>query len=595
MKITTTRLAYIFHNRGSARVLALALGFTLAAMSAFSKPMTNPAPAQSKITAATVYTDRAIVTRTARVELPAGESFVTLEKLPASLVDASVQVSGRGTADATILDVSTRITYTNNAAEVDQPKVNALQEQITATEQALRKLNDRGTVLKQQSKLLDQIEGVIISSPPNGSNTPPPSLENLQNVMTFSGEKRIQLAADAQALDIEVTETKQKLTTLRSQLNTIMHGARPDNRSYKTVTVRVAAAKAGSLDLNIAYTVPNASWSPSYDVRMRSDERAVELTYFGIVRQSTGEDWDDIALTLSTARPSLGSAAPALAPWILDVYAPRPIVRQERAMMDAEESRNRKAMAETQAFNIIATAAAPAGMEIAEQKDAALATASVDSTATSATFKIAAATSVPSDNTPQKVSITVKKLAASLQYQVTPAMQETAFLSAYVTNTTDFPFLAGPSNIFLDNAFVSTSALKSVMPNEKFEVSLGADEGVAIKRRIVNRFSENTGLTGKGRRVTYEFVVTITNNKKTAERIVLKEALPLSRNEKIVVKLLTPAEKDVGALEKPGKEVTREEDNKLVWRLDLQPGEKRELPLKFSVDYPGDIQVIGLE
>ena len=142
---------------------------------------------------------------------------------------------------------------------------------------------------------------------------------------------------------------------------------------------------------------------------------------------------------------------------------------------------------------------------------------------------------------------------------------------------------------------VSTSALKTVMPAERFELSLGADEGIAIKCRVVNRFSETTGLLSKARRVTYEFLITITNNKKTAERVVFKEALPLTRNEKIFVKLLAPDEKTVGTQEKPGAEVTREEDNKLVWRLDLKPGEKREIPLKFSVEYPGDIQVTGLE
>jgi uncharacterized protein (TIGR02231 family) len=141
---------------------------------------------------------------------------------------------------------------------------------------------------------------------------------------------------------------------------------------------------------------------------------------------------------------------------------------------------------------------------------------------------------------------------------------------------------------------VAASRLKTVMPGEKFELQLGADEGVAIKRKLVNRFTENTGLTGKGRRITYEFLVTITNHKKTAERVVFKEPVPVSRNEKIEVKLLTPAEKDVGTKEEP-KEVTREEDGKLVWRLDLKPGEKREVPLKFSVEYPADLNVAGLE
>jgi hypothetical protein len=94
--------------------------------------------------------------------------------------------------------------------------------------------------------------------------------------------------------------------------------------------------------------------------------------------------------------------------------------------------------------------------------------------------------------------------------------------------------------------------------------------------------------------VTYEIVVSLTNNKTTTERVVFKEPTPLSRDEKIVVKLLTPQEKEVGSLATP-KEVTREEDGKLVWRVNLKPGEKRDFSLKLSVEHPGDIAVSGLD
>ncbi len=229
-----------------------------------------------------------------------------------------------------------------------------------------------------------------------------------------------------------------------------------------------------------------------------------------------------------------------------------------------------------------------------EEKDAGMLAAVVEAGATSATFKVPVAVTLPANNTVQKVPIATTKLAATLQYQATPKMMETAFLSAYATNTTDYPFLAGAMNTFLDDTFIAASHLKTVMPGEKFELQLGADEGIAIKRKLVNRFTEDTGLVTKGKRITYEFLVTLTNNKKTAERVVFKEPVPVSRHEKIVVKLLTPDEGDVGTKEKP-KEVTREEDGKLVWRLDLKPGEKREIPLKFSVDYPADLKVAGLE
>ena len=71
-----------------------------------------PQPADSQIAAVTVYADRAVVTRTAVLDLAAvGTVEVTFEKLPATLLDASLQVAGRGTAQATSLDVAARATY----------------------------------------------------------------------------------------------------------------------------------------------------------------------------------------------------------------------------------------------------------------------------------------------------------------------------------------------------------------------------------------------------------------------------------------------------------------------------------------------------
>jgi len=93
----------------------------------------------------------------------------------------------------------------------------------------------------------------------------------------------------------------------------------------------------------------------------------------------------------------------------------------------------------------------------------------------------------------QKVSIASAKLAANLQYQATPKLLEAAFLSAYAVNNTDYPFLAGPMNTFLDETFVAASRLKTVMPGEKFELALGADEGIAIKRKLVTVSARTPG------------------------------------------------------------------------------------------------------
>lgn len=179
-------------------------------------------------------------------------------------------------------------------------------------------------------------------------------------------------------------------------------------------------------------------------------------------------------------------------------------------------------------------------------------------------------------------------------------MQETAYLAAYVLNTSELPFLGGAMNVFLDDTFVASSRLATTMPGEKFTLNLGADEGISIKRKIVSRFTEDTGFTTRSRRTTYEILVTVTNNKRTAERIVVKDAAPVARDEKILVKLLAPMERELlkpedAALQPPRPGIARAADGKITWRFDLKPGERRELPLKFSIEHPADLTVTGVE
>ncbi|HTB80648.1 MAG TPA: mucoidy inhibitor MuiA family protein [Opitutaceae bacterium] len=562
--------------------------FAALLLAAGSALRAEPMPVSSQITAATVYADGAIVTRTAHLDLPAGQTELILEKLPDALVDQSLQVSGHGTAGVTILDVNARTTF---AAVASDPRIKSLEDELAGEQKKIRALNDRAIALKQQRALLDKIENAVATPPAKDATAPRPSFDDWQKLLTFTDDNRNKFATEQQSLDTQREDIDAQVAALTAQLNDL-RGQTGGGRSYKTVTVRVAAAAAGSLDLTLAYAVPGASWIPAYDARLHSDERAIALTYFGLVRQNTGEDWKSVALTLSTARPSLGGGAPELSPWIVDVFQPR-IFEAEAAKDELMSARKQEARA--QAFNQAAPLPAVGSLGGApEDKSADLATATVGNAVTSASFKIPVAATILSDNAPQKVGITTASLTANLQYQATPRALEAAFLSAYANNTTEFPLLAGSMNAFLDDAFVATSSLKTVMPGERFELALGADEGIAIKRKVVNRFTEDTGFVTKGKRVTYEFLVTITNHKKTAEHLAFKDVVPVSRNEKIVVKLLTPGEDDLGTPDKP-KEITREADGKLVWRLDLKPGEKRELPLKFSVDYPANVPVSGLD
>ena len=553
----------------------------LLSLVALSAAALRGAPVESRITAVTVYTDRAVVTRSATTELTGGTVELVFVNLPESLNDQSMQVSGRGTAQATILDVSAKQTYVDFTPNA---RVKELEDQLKALLLQVRGLDDRKGVLDAQSSMLSKMEASLFAPPTK--DVPRADLSQFTSAMAYLTEQRSKIIAETATLDTQREALAQKISTVEQQLNEL-RGA--GGRAYKTITVRVSAVQAGRLEVALSYTVPNASWWPSYDARVLSGERAVALSYFGVIRQNTGEEWNDVALTLSTARPGLGGAAPVVEPWQLDVFLPVAYNEAARSEKFAVSDRaKRKALQEAsvavnmQSFttNVVADEA-PALRE----QDADVAQATIEAGTTSASFKIATAASVPSDNSPQKVPITSTKFTANPEYLTVPKRLTTAYLTAKVVNSSEFPLLAGAMNVFLDGTFVATSRVRTVMPGEKFDLALGADEGIGVKHKRGQKFTEDTGLTNSGKRITYEYLLTIQNNKQTAERVVVVDQLPVSRNEKVVVKQLAPDAKDV----KPTDE------GALKWSLDLKPGEKRELTVKFTIEFANDVNVTGLE
>lgn len=523
----------------------------------------------SSIGSVTVYQDRAVVTRSASSELAAGEHELVLENLPVSLQENSLQVSAKSTGQAALLDVKVRDAY---QADTANERVRTLQEQVRKLEAQQAELDDEATVLDNQRELVLMMQRGATEPAKEGARL---TLDELKAIQTLSADSLGKTLASLRQVAERKAVLERELGALQSQLD-VLQGQL--TRRSKTVTLRVNLARAGKVDLAVSYAVGGARWTPAYDARLRPADRTVDLGYFGVIRQNTGEDWNNVKLTLSTARPSLGGGAPTLQPWIIDVAAPPPPPPRPMAPAPAvsAEMSAKRARAPAQAFD------ESMGEPIAKAVD--VSTAQMQTEATSASFQIKNPATLPSDNSSQRVAIATAKLPATLQYQSTPALREAVFLTAQVSNNTDFPFLAGPLNTFLDDAFVASSQIKAVMPGEKVELAMGADDGISIKRQLVNRFTESTGFSGSGKRVTYEYKITVKNNKATKEQIVFKDRLPISRNEKIVVKLLSPADRDI----------KREEDGKLAWDWELEPGKSRETVLKFSVDYPGDIDVSGI-
>ncbi|MDF3864014.1 mucoidy inhibitor MuiA family protein [Pseudomonas denitrificans (nom. rej.)] len=544
--------------------LILAMAGALASPSLLATPQV----ADSRISAVTVYTDRAIVTRTATLQLPAGQHEIALEQLPLRIDDSSLQASLSASAAATLLDVS-------SAPQASPPsgdnRLQQLDAQLRDIERQEREISDRGSVLENQKQFLADIQA---SSTKPGKNQALPSIDELKNLLQMSEGNLGRILDEQRKLDQQGEELQQRKQELENQRSHLAG----DGTHYKRAILRVALEKPAQVQLQLSYTLYDASWRPAYDARLRDGEEQIEMSYQGIVRQSSGEDWTDVDLTLSTARPNLGSSVPALSPWFVDTFDPRTVMAAHPAPAPAAPMMALEAKkAQRFAADEMAAAGALAEMPVA--------VAEVRGATTSASFHIPARATLNSDGSSQKVSIAQFKLPATFRYLATPSLREAAYLQADTRNASDYPLLPGTLNTYLGNTFVASGQLRAVMPGETFELALGGDEAMSIKRKLVNRYTDYTGLTGGRKRVTYEFRIDAQNNHKTEQRLQFKDQLPVSRNEQIKVALLEPED----------QAASREDDGKLLWDWQLKPGEKRSTTFKFSVEYPKELEVSGLE
>ncbi|MGA7160871.1 MAG: mucoidy inhibitor MuiA family protein [Bacteroidota bacterium] len=525
----------------------------------------EPVALPSTVTSVTVYSDRAAVTRMGQVSLQTGNYLLSFDNLPANILDQSIRVSGEA-AGAKIVDVHVGTTFLDT---IPEERIRTLQSKVQELQAGVNELNDRLSILNTERDFIQQIKAQTADNINKDLKVQRPTIEDWQKVLAFFDSNLNKNFAEQRKIVSDCTDIQNKIDALEKQIHQISLHTR---RSVKNIVVGVLVEKAGEVRLFPTYVVRGALWYPQYDVRISTGSQDVELDYYGFVQQSTGEDWTNVDISLSTARPDVGGVKPELFPWYLKIAEPVGVMEKSRSIAPARAANNEVVVS--------AQAAASGAMQPME-----VPVAEVEIQTTSALFHIPSQSTIPSDNVTHKVMIAIDKLHADFSYSSTPKLSPFVYLKATVKNNTPEPLLGGKANIFSNDDFVATSSLKTVSPNETFDAYLGADPAIKIERKLINKFTDYTGTFTKNVRVTYEFSYSLENTKKTEQTVSVQDQLPVSQNEKIAVEQVEPAEKDI----------RQDSQGFLNWNMTLTPGEKKNWRLKFNIEYPQGTAVLGLE
>ena len=546
------------------------------------------------ITEVTVYPDRARVTRQGTVELKQGEHRLQVGELPLSLLPESVRAGGKGTSQARILAVDVAKAFYQ---EPPTATVAQLEREIEKLEDQDKALADQATAHQAQLEFLKGLGAAAGENLSRGIAFGKSKVADGQEMLAFIAEGMAAASQELREAAAQRRDLEKELTKLRKELEQ-QRSARPRERYAVTVDVEVLGQ--AEFELEVTYVVESARWQPLYDLRLDEgtgeEKPDVALTYLGQVTQRTGEDWEDVALSLSTAKPALATTLSELRPWYVSVPAspppraaptlaaglPRGMLARTLAPPAAEEP----------APEMMFFARAEMEEEEAEPVEMEAITAEVEETGAALTFGVAKPATIPSDGSPHKTTVAALSLTPRLDYVAVPKLVSQAYRRATVTNDTDYVFLPGPANIFYGGEYVGTTTLATIVlgqepgavaPDQEFKVFLGVDERIKVSRELVASEVDKKFI-GDKRRLHYAYRIKVQNLRDEREKVIVSDQIPVARHEEIKVKL------DM-AEPKPTKQT---ELGILEWELDLEPGEEQAIRFDFNVEHPRSLAVIGL-
>lgn len=519
---------------------------------AWASPVeTEPSP---KIRNVVVFTDSAMIKKEARVIIKKGENIVRITGLTPHLVDQSVQVSIEGKSAVGISEVKVAETYLKKAPP---EKVKSLQSRLDSINELIKAGTNEISVITSANEFLKKVI---------------PFSQN-QKVLPSEVEAHAKFLEKTLAGNYErIAAIEDKMKKLQEEKATIENEMKNLRSSDKSKSIQISLMSPDDnkeITLVFSYVVNKAGWAPLYEVRADSSAAKINISYFATIKQATGEDWTDVSVEISTAKPYDSKAPADLTAWIVDEY--------QLAIPEPQD--HYRFMKETSGKSLMKSESMP-------ELDMPFQETQVKAETTSFSFIIPKKVTVPSDGQPHRVLVASSEKEAEFSYSAIPKLSKYAYLKALFKNPFLFPLLEGKMNVFLDGRFVSASSSgKTISPDEDMKLSLGIDEGIRIERKLEKKFTEYAGLISKETKVNYAYRHELANTKDKGIMISIHDHFPVSRNEKIKV-----------FLEAPGKdEAEISSDGIITWKVKLAPGEKKDIALKFRVEYPKDMTVTGLE
>lgn len=502
--------------------------------------------------------DRALLTRRGPIAWDGGPLRLELSGLSPVLVDSSVQVAIRGDGSPiSVGDVRVIRRWVPLSRPAEQ-SADAIGREAREVADALAEVQGQlEGAQNRQNRVYAELERYVAMIARNVGLGLPMDTARVERDLSLLQQRLNEGPERAEALRGARREAKRRLADVRAMLQAIETG---QLRLESTITIAVDAPPGPTrAELELRYLLPNAMWRPSYEAHLDSARGAVTWSVQAMVWQRSGEDWREVRVSLSTARPSAGAALP---PLHQDTLFVRPKTPEERRTVQADFR-----------DQTVQSAALTSG-------DGPAALPGVDDGGETHLLQSEGLADLPSDGRPHRVHVSRFVSPASTRWLCVPEREESVVREVTLENRGAQPLLAGPVVLLLDGAYLGVGDIPFVAPGERFPLSFGSSDDVVVRyerRRKTEKRTLQSDLTW------FIAETTLHHTGGAPMDLELLMRVPVSELEKVSV---------VRALEhtRAGAEGP-DEHGHLRWKIRLQPGSRELASLGFRLELSGGVQL----
>ena len=500
----------------------------------------------------TVFLAGAEVTRVGTVTVPAGEHRLIISDLPARIDPARLRLT-LGNSDIRLGNLQLEELHEGNLVGIEEQRLQDELDDLLFDRQGIA---DEIESANTQLRLLDSLaSGAVGGQQASLSGS---ELTALLETMASSSNQARQVIRDA---NLRLRDTDRVIEQKRFELSQVA----TRQRSQQVVTATVEVDNPVSTEVSLTYPVNGASWTWLYEARLDTESRYLELQRKVSVTQTTGENWDNVEINITTARPNQNTQTPQLNSLLVDLYRP-PIISLDRAR--AAQS------AADDNLNLVLEEAATFGGIVKSS-------ASVIASQYLVNFQIPGRVSIEANSQPQILPIDQRGIEVDLVTRVVPELDSSAYLEARFILEDTVPMQGGVMQLYRDGAFIGRRRVAGFLPQEEVSLPFGQDERVRVEIRAEQQESREGGTFRRSavddHRVRYE----LTSFHGQPIELEILARVPVSQNQAIEV--------EAGDEATPYDEENLEGNRGVVlWRRQAQPNQTIEIKHYYSVTYPRD-------